>query len=77
MASEMIALTVHVNRTDLVDELVSSFRRSGCAAHRVGDRACRVVHTAAGDETEARTEVAFFLRAWQARYPQTEASLLS
>jgi hypothetical protein len=73
----MTALTVHLNRSDLVDELVSSFRRNGCAARRVGDRACRVVHMAARDESEARTEVAFFLRAWQGRYPQAEASLAS
>ncbi len=73
----MIALTVQLNRADLVDELVSSFRKSGCAARRVGNRGCRVVHIAARDENEARIEVAFFLRVWQDRHPQAEASLVS
>jgi hypothetical protein len=73
----MIALTVELNRADLVDDLVSSLRRGECVARRVGHRACRVVHTAARDENEARTELAFFLRAWQVRHPQAEASVVT
>jgi hypothetical protein len=77
MPTEMIPLTVKLSRADLVDELVASFCRSGCAARRIGSFTCRVVHTAARDEDEARTEVTFFLRAWQGRHPEIEASLVS
>ena len=76
MATKMIALTIHLNRPDVVEELVASFRKSGCVARRVGSFACRVVHTAARDEVEARTEIAFFLRAWLGRHPEVEASLV-
>ena len=61
-------LTVHVNRPDVVDDLVASLRRSGCGAWRIGPYSCTVRHEAAVDEREARTEVTFFLRAWEARH---------
>jgi hypothetical protein len=67
------ALTVHVNRPDLVDDLVACFRSSGCAARRTGPHSCAVQHTAALDEREARIEVRFFVRAWQARHGFTWA----
>jgi hypothetical protein len=73
----MTALTVHVNRPELVDELVAAFLSSGCVARRVGPRACAVEHTAAADDHEARVEVAFFLRAWQARNHVARALLAS
>jgi hypothetical protein len=69
------ALTVHLNRPDLVDELVTAFRTSGCAARRTGLLCCAVEHVTALDEAEARVEVTFFLRAWQARYRFAHASL--
>jgi hypothetical protein len=67
--------TVHVNRPDLVDELVTAFRSGGCAARRTGPLCCAVEHGTALDEAEARVEVTFFLRAWQARYWFAHASL--
>ena len=72
-----MAFTVLLNRADLVDDLVTSLRRSGCDAHRTGSRACQVVHADALDEDEARTELAFFLRVWQAGHPCTQASLVA
>jgi hypothetical protein len=69
------ALTVHVNRAELLDDLVASFRTSGCTARRIGLRSCEVEHTAAYDENEARVEVTFFLRAWLLRHPLARASL--
>jgi hypothetical protein len=62
------ALTVHVNRPDLVDDLIAALRRSGCTARRIGPYSCAVKHDAAVNETEARVEVAFFLRAWESRH---------
>ena len=69
------ALTVHVDRPELVDDLVASFRSSGCPARRTGIRSCTVRHEAALDENEARVEVAFFLRAWQTRHDVARALL--
>jgi hypothetical protein len=71
------ALTVHVNRAELVEDLVSSFRRSGYTAERTGPWTCAVDHADAVDEQEARVEVTFFLRAWGARHGRAQASLAS
>jgi hypothetical protein len=68
------SLTVHVNRPELVDDLVGALRKSGCWARRTGPWSCTVEHLAAVDETEARVEVTFFLRAWQARHACAQAS---
>jgi hypothetical protein len=71
------ALTVHVSRAELVEDLVSSFRRNGYAAERTGPWTCAVDHADAVDEQEARVEVTFFLRAWGARHRRAQASLAS
>ena len=73
----MSALSVHVNRTELVDDLVSSLRRSGCPARRTGPWSCTVRHATAVDEREARVELVFFLRAWQSRHDRAHASLVA
>ena len=72
----MVALTVHLNRTDCVADLVAALRHSGCGVQRTGPRACRVVHSDALDEREALVEVAFFLRAWEAGHPVARTSLV-
>jgi hypothetical protein len=77
MPRPVSALTVHVNRAELVDDLVTSFRRSGCPARRTGPWSCSVRHATALDEQEARVELAFFLRAWQARHDRASASLVA
>lgn len=69
------SFTVHLDRPELVDDLVASLRLSGCPARRTGRRSCSVVHAAAADEREARIEVAFFLRAWRARHGRVRALL--
>jgi hypothetical protein len=71
----MVALTVHLNRAECVEDLVVALRRTGCRAHQTGPTACRVVHASALDEQEARVEVAFFLRAWESAQPDARASL--
>jgi hypothetical protein len=67
--------TVHVNRAELVENLVDSFRRSGYTAERTGPWTCAVEQADALDEQEARVEVTFFLRAWGARHHRAHASL--
>ena len=71
----MTSLVVDLNRPDLLDDLVASLRRSGCSVRRLGWRSCAVHHVEATDETEARVEVAFYLRAWQTRHRNAQALL--
>lgn len=73
--SPVASLTVYISNAELVEELIASFRRSGCAARRTGPRSCAVDHVAAVDEREARIEVAFFLRAWRTRHGRVRALL--
>jgi hypothetical protein len=68
-------LTVHVNRAELVEDLIGAFRQSGYTAERTGPWSCAVEHANALDEQEARVEVTFFLRAWGARHNRAQASL--
>ena len=71
----MTPLTVHVNRAEFVEDLVSSFLQSGYSAKQTGPWTCAVVHEDTLDEQEARVEVRFFLRAWCARLNCAQASL--
>jgi hypothetical protein len=68
-------LVVHVERPELLDDLIDSLRRGGCPARRTGARSCSVELVAAVDEREARIELAFFLRAWRARHGGVRALL--
>ena len=69
------SLVVDLNRPDLLDDLVASLRRNGCAVRRLGWRSCAVEHAEAADDMEARVEVAFYLRAWQTRHRNAQALL--
>jgi hypothetical protein len=69
------SLIVDLNRPDLLDDLVASLRRAGCSVSRLGWRSCMVDHAEATDETEARVEVAFYLRAWQTHHRNARALL--
>jgi hypothetical protein len=71
----MVDLTVHVDDPECVPELLAALRRSGCRARQIGPTVCRVVHSAALDEREARVELAFFLRAWEAGHPVARVAL--
>jgi hypothetical protein len=68
-------LIVHVDRPELLEDLIASFRHGGCAARRTGPRSCAVELAPALDEHEARIELAFFLRAWRARHGGVRALL--
>ena len=71
----MRPLTVHVNRPELVEDLVRGLRRSGCRVRRTGPWSCAVEHVEAANENEARVEVTFFLRAWQSRHASAQAAV--
>jgi hypothetical protein len=69
------ALAVHVNRPELVDDLMRALRRSGCTVRQTSPWSCSVRHMQAADEREAQVELAFFLRAWQTRHRNARALL--
>ncbi len=66
-------MRVRLSQPRLLAELVESFNRNDCVAHRADDETCAVVHVHANDPAEAWTEVAFFLRAWQQQHPGVTA----
>jgi hypothetical protein len=42
---------------------------------RVDDETVDVIHPDATDAREARTELGFFLRAWQSRHPEVDLTI--
>jgi hypothetical protein len=73
-ASDML---VHVTDSAVIPDLVGSLLRSDCVVTPVDRHTCEVLHMHATDEREARTELWFFLRAWQHRHVGVEAVLIS
>jgi hypothetical protein len=69
------ALAVHVNRPDLVEDLMKALRRRGCTVRQTSPWSCSVRHLQATDDREARVEIGFFLRAWQTRHRNAQALL--
>jgi hypothetical protein len=63
-------MRIHVNDAGSVDALVGDLLRGGCVPARVDDETVDVIHPDATDAREARTELGFFLRAWQSRHPE-------
>lgn len=63
-------MRVHVSDSACLDALVGDLLRGGCVPARVDEETVDVIHPDAADATEARTELGFFLRAWQSRHPQ-------
>ena len=57
-------MRVQLNDPDLLPSLVGALARAGCVAAVRADGTCSVVYPVALDEREARTEVAFFVKAW-------------
>jgi hypothetical protein len=53
----------------LLPDLVDSLRNAGCLAAQLSDYTCAVRYPRAFDEREARSEVEFFVRAWQLTRP--------
>ena len=66
--------TVEITSAALLPALIDAFRRNGCEADRAAPTRCRVIHNADSTQ-EARAEIAFFLRAWQLRHPDVEATI--
>jgi hypothetical protein len=64
------AVRVTVSIGALLPELIDSLRNAGCFAAPLSDYTCAVRYPRAVDEREARSEVEFFVRAWQLTQPQ-------
>ena len=57
-------------------DLALALARGDCVATPAGLDMLTVVHPSARDEEEARTELLFFLRAWQAGHPGVSVQLV-
>jgi hypothetical protein len=68
-------MKVHLSDSSYVVELVRDLLRGGCVPRRVDDETLEVVHVEADTADEARTELDFFLRAWQSRHPNVDVTL--
>lgn len=66
-------VTVEVTNGHFLPELTDALTRSGCRTEAATAQALRVEHPAATTKNEALLEVAFFVRAWQLRYPGVSA----
>jgi hypothetical protein len=70
-----IAMKVRVSDSSCGVELVYDLLRGGCVPRAVDDETLEVVHPAAGTVDEARTELLYFLRAWQSKHPDVDVQL--
>ena len=76
MAFPSPPLRVRLSRPELADELAHDLAEGDCLCAQSDDDTIVVLHRAAADEREARTELGFFLRAWQRRYAGVHAEVL-
>jgi hypothetical protein len=59
-----------------VDELDASLRQAEIVSVRTDDTTLVVLHPLALDESEAKIELTFFVKAWCARRPELQFELL-
>jgi hypothetical protein len=69
-------LRIHVNNATALAELRQALADADCSIAQVEEDTLLVTHPLE-DEAEARLELAFFLRAWQANRPDAEIELLA
>lgn len=70
-----MALKLEVSDEELLGEVMGALTLNGCLADRIAPTACRVVCPRTWSSREARLEVGFFIRAWQAHHPGVTAIL--
>ncbi len=68
-------MRVHVSDSSFISQLVDDLRRGGCVPAAVDGTTVDVLHPDAASAREARTELVFFLRAWQCAHPHVEVTL--
>ena len=70
-------LRIHINDPARLGELHEALARAECRPVAVEDDTLLIVEPLALDDREARLELNFFLRAWQAaQVPEVEAHVL-
>ena len=57
-------------------DLLASLDEGNCSAVQLPDGTFEVVHRQASNQREAQLELAFFVRAWQAKHPYAAAELI-
>lgn len=70
-----MAMRVHISDASCLVELVHDLLRGDCLPLAVNAETLEIVHLDAHTADEARTELTFFLRAWQSRHPGVEVRL--
>ena len=68
-------MKVHVSDSSYLHELVHDLLRGGCVPRTAGEETLEVVYPEADSAEEARTELAFFLKAWRSTDPDVEIEL--
>lgn len=70
-------MKVRLSDSSYLLELVNDLLRGGCVSRTLDEETLEVVHPDAETTDEARTELLFFLRAWESRHPDVEVRLAS
>jgi len=76
MTASAVPFHVVLDRPELANELVQALTAGDCLCGRLTTDTLVVIHRAAVDESEARTELRFFLDAWAARHGDPAVSLV-
>jgi hypothetical protein len=67
-------IRVQVSDSSFLGALTDALVRGGCVPSKVDDETVEVTYPHAAD-AQARTELAFFLRAWQCTHPGVDLRL--
>lgn len=70
-------MRIRISDPRLLPQLVESLVRGGCVPSALDAETCEVWHPLAFDESEARTELTFFLRAWSRQHADVRTELLA
>jgi hypothetical protein len=76
MPASAVPFHVVLERPELTEELARALTAGDCLCSRMTADTLVVIHRAAVDESEARTELRFFLDAWAARHGDPSVSLI-
>ena len=71
-----IPFRIRIADPSLQGDLLQSLNAGNCSAVRLPDGTFEVIHRQASTLREARLELAFFVRAWQAKHPGAAAELV-
>jgi len=70
-----MTMKLELSDEKLLEELMGVLTRHGCRADQIAPNVCRIVYPRAWTAREARLELTFFVRAWQANHPGVRAVL--